>query len=503
LTPDACSSATAGLPRLNAFLTEFTSKIHNRPIPQPPSSKPKPSTTSTTPELSRPASPHHPTPSQTAKLTEELRNTATGEVTQENVHALKGSNANGNDDDDAQEGEIPWRVTVGGGCQDLLFKAFSSLLNRGDSILVETPVYAGVLPQLLSIGTEQIQVAGDEHGVTPRALSHVLSTWPQGKPKPRVLYVVPIGSNPTGTSSTTERKLEILEICVRNGIVIMEDDPYYFLAEERRPSFFELETRVTRRGGYVVRFDSFSKVLSSGMRLVSPGSGRVELSSSELMDSSQGFAAGPERILQAMDVHTSAANLQPNGLAQAVAYRLLRYCQSSRLSFHPISLIRLPPYCRFPGAIGGIKGFVEHGERVARFYKSRRDVFEAIAHKHLDGLARWVSPVAGFVFRLPFSRTSQSTNPLTPLAPFFLLVSHRMFLWIDVSPITDSASLVQKEALELGVLAVPGFAFMPNHGTSSFLRVSFSIVDLERDAELGFELLAKAIRMRLEVEGKK
>lgn len=44
---------------------------------------------------------------------------------------------------------------------------------------------------------------------------------------------------------------------------------------------------------------------------------------------------------------------------------------------------------------GGIEGFSDHGERVAAFYASRRDKFEAIAKKHLDGIATWVSPVAG------------------------------------------------------------------------------------------------------------
>ncbi len=35
-------------------------------------------------------------------------------------------------------GEVPWRISVGNGCQDLLNKAFQTLLNPGDPILVET-----------------------------------------------------------------------------------------------------------------------------------------------------------------------------------------------------------------------------------------------------------------------------------------------------------------------------------------------------------------------------
>jgi hypothetical protein len=33
-----------------------------------------------------------------------------------------------------------------------------------------------------------------------------------------------------------------------------------------------------------------------------------------------------------------------------------------------------------------------------------------------------------------------------------------MFLWIDVSPLEDTYDLVMNEALNKGVLAVPGFA---------------------------------------------
>jgi tryptophan aminotransferase len=94
--------------------------------------------------------------------------------------------------------------------------------------------------------------------------------------------------------------------------------------------------------------------------------------------------------MKAMDVLTSAANLQPNGMSQAIAYRLLRHC-----TFHSLTT-RIG--CSADGSemgVGGIKGFQEHGQRVAQFYAHRRNQFEAIAKRHLDGIATWVSPVAG------------------------------------------------------------------------------------------------------------
>jgi hypothetical protein len=42
-----------------------------------------------------------------------------------------------------------------------------------------------------------------------------------------------------------------------------------YLATERIPSYFELETEVFPEGGHVCRFDSVSKLLSAGIRLVS------------------------------------------------------------------------------------------------------------------------------------------------------------------------------------------------------------------------------------------
>ena len=43
----------------------------------------------------------------------------------------------------------------------------------------------------------------------------------------------------------------------------------------------------------------------------------------------------------------------------------------------------------------GMDGFFEHTYRVAKYYDKKREMFERVAHKHLDGLATWVSPDAG------------------------------------------------------------------------------------------------------------
>lgn len=150
------------------------------------------------------------------------------------------------------------------------------------------------------------------------------------------------------------------------------DDPYHFLyygPSPRPPSYFALE-KDQPEPGRVLRFDSLSKILAAGIRL--------------------GFVSGPEVLVQAMADHvrrvrhhvpectrsrqesasqSTVANLQPNTLAEVLAMAVL-----SRWGF---------------------EGFFQHTDRVAEFYRQKRDVFQAAMLRHLSGLAEWSVPEAG------------------------------------------------------------------------------------------------------------
>lgn len=76
-----------------------------------------------------------------------------------------------------------------------------ALLNPGDSLLVEEPTYSGSLAFLRPLGVGLVGVPTDEGGLVPAGLDKVLAEWHAthpGRPKPRVLYTIPNGSNPTG-----------------------------------------------------------------------------------------------------------------------------------------------------------------------------------------------------------------------------------------------------------------------------------------------------------------
>ncbi|KAG6856267.1 hypothetical protein H0H87_005952 [Tephrocybe sp. NHM501043] len=200
----------------------------------------------------------------------------------------------------------------------------------------------------------EIEVETDARGIKSSSLRSILENWPAGKQKPRVLYTVPYGCNPTGMTATLERRKEVLALAREHNFLILEDDPYYFLyygKAARYPSYFALEAEEPETGR-VLRFDSLSKILSAGIRI--------------------GFVSGPTRLLQALNAHTATSNLQTSSLTQVIVFKLLESW--------------------------GYAAFVKHTEKVSAFYREKRDVFEAAMNKHLTGLAEWDTPEAGMFF---------------------------------------------------------------------------------------------------------
>lgn len=89
------------------------------------------------------------------------------------------------------------------------------------------------------------------------------------------VYMIPVGHNPLGHTMSLERKKELYAIACAHDLLIIEDDPYFHLEfgptganikedEPIRPppSFFAIDAEQR-----VLRFDSFSKILSAGLRL--------------------------------------------------------------------------------------------------------------------------------------------------------------------------------------------------------------------------------------------
>lgn len=248
------------------------------------------------------------------------------------------------------EGQMEICVTTGS--QEGLSKVFEMLINPGDTVLLDAPTYPGTLSALRPLGCNIINVPSDQHGIVPKGLKEVLSKWsPEEARKPnsnlpKFLYTIPNGGNPTGTSLTIDRKKEIYQLARQYDFLIIEDDPYYFLQFNKpwAPTFLSMDV-----DGRVIRTDSFSKVLSSGLRI--------------------GFITGPKPLIDRVILHIQVSTLHTSTFTQVVIAQLLQQW--------------------------GQKGFLDHVDSVTEFYKKQRDVMLNAAEKWLKGLADWYIPTAG------------------------------------------------------------------------------------------------------------
>ncbi|KAK5620543.1 hypothetical protein CRENBAI_022272 [Crenichthys baileyi] len=249
-----------------------------------------------------------------------------------------------------EKGQMDLCVTTGS--QEGLCKVFEMLVNPGDNVLLDAPTYSGTLAALQPLGCNIINVPSDQHGMIPEALKEVLSRWDPSevhKPDstaPRILYTIPNGGNPTGASMTAKRKRDVYELARLYDMLIIEDDPYYFLQFEKpwAPTFLSMDV-----DGRIIRTDSFSKILSSGLRI--------------------GFVTGPKPLVDRIVLHIQASTMHTSTFTQLMVSQLLHSW--------------------------GQEGFLQHIDRVIGFYRMQRDAMISSAEKWLKDVAEWHTPSAG------------------------------------------------------------------------------------------------------------
>lgn len=174
-------------------------------------------------------------------------------------------------------------ITTGG--QQGIDLCARALLNKGDTVICESPSFIGALNSFRVCGANIVGVETQDDGMCPDALEKAISL----NPNTKIIYLIPTFHNPTGITTSIEKRKAIYEIAKKNNIIILEDDPYGDL----RFSGSDVATvKSLDTDGVVVYCSSFSKIISSGIRV--------------------GFLCGPKEFIdrcivikQANDVHTN------------------------------------------------------------------------------------------------------------------------------------------------------------------------------------------------------
>ncbi|XP_070151869.1 kynurenine/alpha-aminoadipate aminotransferase, mitochondrial [Polyergus mexicanus] len=241
-----------------------------------------------------------------------------------------------------------WDIVFTHGSLDACNKIFEMMINENDPILLQTPTYSGIIGALLPLSPDIIEINQDADGIIPEEIAKEceqrLAT---DRPMPKLLYVNPTGANPTGTVLSETRRRKVYELAQKYNFLIVEDDPYCFVhfLDKQPTSFFSLDT-----DGRVIRLDSFSKIMSAGIRV--------------------GAVTAHRDIVKELIIHMDNSTMHPSALSQMLLYKLFEAWEPQK--------------------------FEEHFKDIQKFYRGRRDIMLAIVEKHLTGLAEWYVPQGGF-----------------------------------------------------------------------------------------------------------
>jgi 2-aminoadipate transaminase len=150
------------------------------------------------------------------------------------------------------------QVLVTNGALHSVSFILESLIDPGDTVVVENPTYPFALRLLNYFGAQVLSVDVDAEGADPDALEALL----KAGARPKVFYTIPDFHNPTGVTLSGPRRQRIVELAERYGFVIVSDNPYQWLrfAGDRVPDF-------PTDSPLVVRANTFSKALGPGLRL--------------------------------------------------------------------------------------------------------------------------------------------------------------------------------------------------------------------------------------------
>ncbi len=152
----------------------------------------------------------------------------------------------------------PENVLVTAGSQQALALVSQILMKPGDTILVETPTYAGALDLFRTLSFKIVGIPMDGSGMQVEKLEKLLQ-----QHHPRLIYTIPNFHNPTGTCMNSQRRRQLLGLADRYNIPILEDD---FVGDLRYEGRTQPALKSLDPGGRVIYVSTFSKMLMPGLR---------------------------------------------------------------------------------------------------------------------------------------------------------------------------------------------------------------------------------------------
>ena len=198
----------------------------------------------------------------------------------------------------AQQGPMatPEDVIVTSGAQQAIELVVRLLVPHGSPVIVERPSYYGVINALRSVGARILEVPIESDGMDIEKLEAHLA-----RHRPRLIYTNPTFQNPTGVTTSIEKRRSILALARKHGVSILEDDQNPELRFAGAPISSICALSEPDDDVFYVR--GFGKVFLPGTRL--------------------GYVVTPARARRALLGLKAQSDLHTNGIMQEAMARFL------------------------------------------------------------------------------------------------------------------------------------------------------------------------------------
>ncbi|MBP1204669.1 DNA-binding transcriptional MocR family regulator [Duganella sp. 1411] len=148
------------------------------------------------------------------------------------------------------------QLVVCPGAQAAIAALILALTQPGDVILAEPTTYPGLRAAATQFGRNIIAVEADQYGMVPEMLEDACR-----QHKPALVYLNPTLQNPTAITIPEHRRKELASVAKRCNVRVIEDDPYWLLADAPPPP---IATFVPEQVYYI---STLSKCLTPGLRV--------------------------------------------------------------------------------------------------------------------------------------------------------------------------------------------------------------------------------------------
>ncbi len=213
------------------------------------------------------------------------------------------------------------------------------LLHANSIIYLEKPSYLYSLRTFQSFGMQLTGIPYEETGINLKVLSEKHKS-----KRGSILFTIPTFHNPTGTVMPLENRIELIHLCEKEGLPIIEDDVYREIWFKDSPP---APLKALDKNGLVLYIGGISKNLSPGLRI--------------------GWIVGPEQVITRLADIKMQSDYGSSSLSQYVAAELF----SSGL-------------------------YEEHNNVLREKVKVRRDTALAALNMYFNEIATWNIPTGGY-----------------------------------------------------------------------------------------------------------